>query len=322
MADLPAETMSDDRSLGALDRALFIAVCVATVAAFWTLGWMAMGPINPRGAVSLLSTNGGIGAMVQAMGLAWIASGVATLLLGRRLPRVGLFVAAVGVMSVSIRGETASYLFIERSDLTAGGFRGIGGTLGLEAVGWFIVVLSSWPISQFVHRWCVGADGDATDGSHPVESSSGDTASLSDGNVAQGLMHLGIAAIATVVVVTLLSSGRLNRAVEHGQACFVAAAGVALGCYLAQRIVPVSAMRWSILSIPVSALVGYAGGALLIHQPAQPLPVPPSAYLAILPIQYASAGVIGLILSHWNGGGHPHSLQVAGDSDRSESRAR
>jgi len=87
--------------------------------------------------------------------------------------------------------------------------------------------------------------------------------------------------------------------VQHGQACFVVAASVCIGSYLAHWLVPVRSALWAILSVPFLAVGGYLWARLGPSPVSLPASVPASAFLRVLPIQYISVGTAAAVAMFW-----------------------
>ena len=94
------------------DKLLSLLVWIGAAALFATVGWMAVQPDDPQGAVSILTRSGAFSSVVQIVALAAAVSAVAAALVGRRLPDAGVFAVALGLAAAVWRGESASHLLI------------------------------------------------------------------------------------------------------------------------------------------------------------------------------------------------------------------
>ena len=94
------------------DKLLSLAVWVGAAALFASVGWMAVQPDDPRGAVSVVTRSGSLFSIVQIVALAAIVSALAAALVGRRLPDAGVFAVAVGLSAAVWRGESTAHLLI------------------------------------------------------------------------------------------------------------------------------------------------------------------------------------------------------------------
>ena len=270
-----------------LDRlALWLGWAVA-IALFYVLGWMAMDPNDPLGAVSLIARHGAGAALLQAAGLAAVAAAIATVLSGRRLSYAGPFAAALGMSVVSLRGATAEYLILSAASGNPA-VRSLAPWYILEAVGWVGVVFVSIGVSSVTTRWCFGSlrsEIDEQGGSSPVTN---------------GLKFSMVAAIASLVSFAVLTTGLEQRAIQHGQVCFVVGASVWLGCFVAHRLVVVRSAVWSILAVALVAGGGYLWAGLRPVKSTLPAGVPTSHFLRVLPIQFVSVGTAAAIAAFWS----------------------
>lgn len=282
------ETQLDTfRHLTLLDKLALWAGWAAAAGIFLTLGWMAMAPDDPYGAVSLLLRGNALGMWVQVAGLAVVTSAIATILAGRSLPYAGAFAAALGMAVVSLRGRTAESLIIaaRTSDL---GTSALGVRMGIEALAWTGVLALALVVGERISRWCFSQ--------------------AADQGEAHGQRRVGLPApvfaLATVAFALLafnvLGAGMHSREIRHTQVCFVVAASVWLGGYVGFRIVPVRGIFWYIAAVALKALGGYFWASLQSDGPSLPVSVPPSNFLRVLPIQFVSVGVAAAIAAYWS----------------------
>ena len=101
-----------------LDKTVTLGSWVLAGAIFLSVGWLAMKPEDPLGAVTVLTRDGGLLVLLQAGALAGVAAAIATVIAGRYLADVGTFAAAVGLAAVSLRGGTAGTLLVHFADTT------------------------------------------------------------------------------------------------------------------------------------------------------------------------------------------------------------
>ncbi|MBI4718230.1 MAG: hypothetical protein HY763_10525 [Planctomycetes bacterium] len=314
MTDLGSATMPIRPPLSTLEKTTTLAAWFLAGGIFLSVGWMAMAPDDPLGAVSLLTRHHGGAMLAQAAALAVISAGIATLLIGRRLADVGAFSAAVGLACVSLRGDTAQYLLMFDAPAGAGSQRSVALSLAVEACAWWLVVFAAMLVSALVLRWCSPARPPVN--SDHVDASPGDGAQrpaaadvpligtylLREADPtppAVGGKHTAVAAGIAILSFVVLSTGLSRRAVEHGQACFVVAAATFLACMVAQRLVPVRTSLWALLAVPVLALVGYGWSAVGAGSAGVPPTLPASCFLRVLPIQYAAVGAASVFATYW-----------------------
>jgi len=277
--ELSGTMMDEHPHLTLQDKAANWLAWGVSIALFWHIGWVAMAPDDPLGAVSILARKTGLLMLVQAAGLAVVAGAAGGLLAGRRVAGAGIFAAAIGLVAVSVRGRTIEKLLISPSGSTLG-LPALSRELALESLGWFAVILVASMTSTLITRWCYGAGRRSTP-------------------VAVGLTHAGIAAFTGLVAFHVFSAGLTHRAIAHGQACFVAAAAAALGCYVAHRMAPVSTVRWSVFGVGVMSVLGYVWAAIRPGNGSLPPGIPGSPFLRVLPIQMVSASTAAAVAVFW-----------------------
>ena len=133
--------MVEQPRLTLLDKTATFGSWLIAGAVFMTVGWIAMEPDDPQGAVSVLSRSGAAMMVVQAAALAAVTAGIATVIAGRRLADVGTFAAAVGLAVVSLRGATVTHLLLREAETSATFERSLAVKFAFETVGWFMVVI-------------------------------------------------------------------------------------------------------------------------------------------------------------------------------------
>jgi hypothetical protein len=297
MTDVSGSLMTEHgRHLSLLDRTATWVSWALAGAIFLTIGWLAMAPDDPLGAVSVLTRHGAWMMLLQAAGLAAVTAALAAVIAGRRLPEVGTFAAALGLAAVSLRGATAGSLLIEWADVAPVSQSSLPLQLALEAIAWFAIIFLARGFSIAVGQWCFGGGGDRSVGVWPCPEPrrNGPKDSMAD-----GLKHTLLAAGAALLTFKILSAGLSTRSVQHGQACFVVAASVCIALYLASWVVPVRSAVWSILSIPLLAVGGYVWARFGPAPGGLPASVPSSPFLRVLPIQYISVGTAAAVAMFW-----------------------
>jgi hypothetical protein len=192
----------------------------------------------------------------------------------RSSEEVGLFVAAVGLAVFSVRGGSISTT-LRYGD---GGGGGIFVKLAIELVLLYAIVAAALVVIRKVVGPGVTADPAADDDE--------------TGSRNHHLMAVGVQAVTMAVVMFVLGHSESKK-----QAIIAVGVAAYLGSIAAHYTFPIQRGQWLALGPLVVGLVGYllerSHPALasigLVQQP-----------LAIaLPIDYASAGIIGGILGHW-----------------------
>lgn len=296
MSDVPAQLHHEHDHLNLIERCLFFGVCGLSMVLFWQVGWMAMEPANPRGAVSLLTRTGAVSGFIQIMGLSCVVAGVATVLLGRRLPWIGPCAAALGLCALSIRGEPANYLLIERVLIKGGSVRTFGFLLAVESIAWAVVVGATFAVSAAVNAFLF----DRSAGTPPTPTSPVCVESQSPLTTREAARIVGATGLITLILVLLLSSGYRSRSVQHGQAIFLASASMALAQYVVHRWQLAAPSAVSILSIPLVTVIGYLIASLIPGGAARPVAVPASPFFTMLPIQWVAGATAATIVMVWS----------------------
>lgn len=289
---------------------------VSGAALFLTVGWMAMEPDDPQGPISLIAQRGGLVVLVSAALLAAVVGGLATVIAGRRLTDIGPFAAALGMGAVTLRGATAEHLLVQAADSAGSSQRVLAFQFVAESIAWLSVFVFVICICAIVVRWCRGNQ-DSESASGKTEQAGewpiaagfdvpvvgvawfGATASKQSG-LAFGIRHALYVAGVGLAVMAILSAGLSGRAIQHGQVCFIVAASVFCGTYVAFRQAPVRSALWSMLGVGVMAIAGYSWAVLRSAETGLPPNIPTSHFLRILPIQFIAVGIASAVVSYWH----------------------
>ena len=315
MSDAPGTMTVERHHPGFIDRTATLASWVLGCTLFMTVGWIALEPNDPLGPVAAYGRHDALMMLIQAAGLAGVAAGLAAVIAGRRVADIGTFAAALGLAAVSVRGTTAEYFLVRGADASGTSDRALAVYFAAEAVGWFVVVATAVAVSTLVMHWFFGhatepdpKPGDPSTAAAPMlagydiprfsASCFGIPADRQTPS-AGGVRHALIATAVALAAMAVLSTGLSSRSIQHGQVCFVVAASVFIGTYVAFRIVPVQSALWSILSVILLALVGYLWAVVHPANPGLPPNIPSSHFLRVLPSQFISVGTAAALLSFW-----------------------
>lgn len=298
--------MEHRRHLSVIERLFALLAWFVAGAILLTVGWLAMAPDDPQGAVSLLSRRQPGIMFLESMALAAVAAVAATVIAGRLLTDVGTFAVAVGLGAVSLQGGTASYLFWEAQRNATMTVSGLASKLIAESLSWNAVVLVSLMVSGCVVHWLRDRRAMELEGEMlwaasdiPIGRSSRTSAQPST-TVTAGLKHTVIATLIGIFAVAVLSSGVNARSVTHGQSCFIVAAAMWMATVLAFRMAPVRSALWSVIALIPITILAYGWAAMFSSTPAIPVNLPPSHFLRILPIQFVSVGAAVAISTSWS----------------------
>ncbi len=343
------EHMSIRRHLRLVDKLILLAAFAVAASLFLSVGWMAVAPSDPQGAVSLLSHQNPALMVIEALALAAVTASLATLIAGSRLPDVGIFAVALGLALTSIRGGTATYLLITMANGDRGAERLLAGQLAGEALIWTGVLFLSMVISGWITRHfqlSSSADSDSalrqwqrSGGIHPVQ-----LAELSATECPGVSRRLGVfsdagqplkarfAGLKTTIVTGLVAmfafnvlvSGRLPQSIKHGQVIFAVCASFYLGVWISKMWFACRTAFWSLLSVPIVAVLGYSwavsanasGGRY-----ADLASVPMSDFLRATPIAFMAAGAMGVLAGRWTISDPDHSAKKRVAVKKSKKRA-
>jgi len=284
-------------------------------ALFLTFGWTLMEPFDPMGPVSVLTSDGGVVVLLEAAVLCALCAAVCTVIAGRAVVDVGTFAASLGLAVVSLRGGTTEFLLLYGNGSPDGVMpSGVLATrFAAATLGWFAVVLLAAYVSHAVMRLLFpstmrgmekpdAATPVITTIAHdiPLPDADGGRAASTRTVVVEGLKHAGVVAGVGLMAFCVLATGSSERAIAHGQACFVVAAATWLGCYFGHRIAPVRSALWSVLGVGLTACAGYGWAALTSDGNEFPPSIPDSPFLRVLPIQFVGVGAATAISVMWS----------------------
>ncbi len=307
--------MIDEPLLGFWDKLASYVAWVLAGALFCTVGWIALEPIDPLGPISLLAGRGVVRMLVQASLLAMVAAFIGTVIIGRKLPDAGTFAAAIGLGVVSVRGGTMELLLLKAAD--AGTSDGaLAARLAVETIGWSVVIVVAFATSALVSRWLYRFNPDLSVGHQdaPYGTPAGWDIPLFGAllgrppngggtSPATGARHVLISTGMMLVAYRVFGAGLDDRVITHGQACFVIAASVCVGGYVAYRFAPVQSALWPVLAVFVFAVLSYAIASFTSVSPeagsALPANIPTSRFLRALPVQVVAVGTAAAIATFW-----------------------
>lgn len=312
MMKSPDSSMVERPQLGTLAKSAVLLSWLMAGAVFLSVGWMAMAPDDPLGAVSLLARRPALEMFLLSLLLACATAALAAVLAGRWVTDVGTFTAALGFVAVSLRGGTAQHLLTYRGS-AAGTTAILPFWLMVETVAWFVVLFATLLVSAVTIRWLRNflGQGPPSGASELPEwlPTAADVPWLGPRLVGElatagtelrdGVRHLIVYTGAALIALAALSSGVSSRGVEHGQACFVLSAATCLGALVAHRYAAVRSSFWTLVGVLMAALLGllWSWGRLLLLDNAAL--TPPGAFLRILPIQYMAVGTASALAMQW-----------------------
>lgn len=322
--------------MGMMSRLGLVTSLAIAGVVFLSIGWKALGPDDPLGAVSVLAHQGGALILLYAAGLSVVVAAAATTLVGKRLIDVGVFSASLGLAFASLKGGTAEQLLLARAGTSAHYEQLLAWQFALESIGWlgvlFVALLASGVITCRLKAH-PGNDGGSNESSTPTWAVPAlfdlprgarrwfGVPSYYESIPLYGLKHTAVVAGLGLLAMNVFSAGLSTRAIEHGQVCFVVAAGFFVAVYLGDRYVPVRSALWALLGVGLAAVIAYAWAALRPFDAMRPPNVPTSNYLRVLPVQFVAVGWAAALVAFWYGDGpsaeaSTHSGSHAGQKNR------
>ena len=296
------------------DKALSLVAWAMAAALFTSVGWMALQPDDPHGAVSLLTRSGGWLTVLEIVVLSAIVSGLATAIAGRKLPDTGVFAVAVGLAAVTLRGDTTAYLLITLADGDAAARGAMAWKLAAEGMVWCLAIAAAMVAAGLVMRWHTAAG----DQQSPVPCAAMCLAEMpvlgrwclpaqdarpSRRSRVEGLKTTLVSLAVAAILFRLLATGSPLRSVQHGQTYFALVAAFYLAGLIAYEFYPARSAFWGCLSVPLLCLLGYAICALSSSaggRYSHIASVPPSSFYRALPLEYISVGTAAVVASFWS----------------------
>ncbi len=311
--------MSTSAPLGFWDKTLSLAAWAIGVGLFASVGWMVLEPGDPRGAISLLTADHAVVALVETLALAAVVSALAAVLIGRKLPDAGVLAVALGMAVMTWRGGTTSYLLIHVTGSDADARSAMAWKLAFEGVVWFLPIVTAMVVGGLVRRWLGGPGSGGGGHSYPdmalsqipgLHGLAGPAAAVDlRAEALAGLKATLATLVAAAVLFRLSATGSPVRSVQHGQTYFALAIALYVGGRVAFHYFPVRTVLWGCLAVPLLCLAGYVVCAAS-SPPAgysQVASVPPGSFYRALPIEYISVGTSAVVLAFW----HSHRSAAA-----------
>jgi len=306
-------TAHSQQRLRLWDKVRFLLAVGMAMLLFLSVGELATAPVDPLGAISLL-THPQAPLMVLEMGsLAAVIAALATVLIGSKLPDVGVFAAGLGVGLVSLRGHTATYLLMISTAGNGPVERTLAVKLMFESLIWFAVIAVAMIVSGFVMRWCQPAGIDDAPGEDdmtgemaisecPVLADMVDAHGSEPPDRIAGLRFTIVTGVVAAIVFAILASGSRPITIEHGQVCFAAFAAFYVAVWLARSLFFCRTAFWSLLAIPLASVISGVWSLLMGSGSSSYdhlVTVPASDFLRVLPMTYVGAASVGVVTAHW-----------------------
>lgn len=286
-------------------KVLLYAVWIASGLLFWHVGYALCAPVDPEASLSWASGGRILAGFVPVALLVGLTAGAATAVAGRWTVDAGVFAAAVGLSTLSVRGGTVEHLLLRRADAGSGA-GGLAVSFAGEALAWIAVFAVAGWISGRVAR-VLGLTGQrGTSGASALMTMLDGFTALrerlpsSRSECVTGLTHAVVAGALAAALTIVFCVDLARRPVSHGQVIFVCSASAWLATYFTFKRFPVRTALYPAAGVAAACVVGYLI-AMLSGGKADDLPpnLPSSPFLRALPMQSVAGAIGGALLGFW-----------------------
>lgn len=277
-----ADTAQRKQVQGGLGDQIRVTSALALAGAlFWTVGWAAVQPMDPRGPLTLLASTRPMTTLVYMAVLSVAAAGLSVLVAGRPHVNLGGIAVGVGLAALNLHGAEA--------DKLGGYVRADTGptwpmlSLMLELWLWTAIV----GLGHAAGRWCHGW---MYDGGEPARGGK-----VGDGALMSVLPAILLAALTGYLVLPYLMGPARDEVLKF-QIYFALGGSLLIGSMIGQFLFRPGVSWWPLVAV---GIVGTA--AYLVGSPT--LPADGSEYLTLrylpgviarpLPIEFAAMGAVG-----------------------------
>ena len=290
----PATDMCESEESGGghllIRRIRLFSGLAVSAAIFWYVGPWALGPVDPKGPVTLLAVPQGVITLAEMLGLAIVASGLAVAISGAGSAHRGPLAVAVGLAALGMRGSQMDMLVLYRLF----GATGTAGadpypTWGLIAETWLWLALIGvgWVVGRWVDSWFEpepGASGKLVFGSSDMR---------------QSTAAIALAALVAWAVISF-TIGRQQSPLMRGQIYFAVTVGFVVAALAAHACFQLENNLWALVCIGLVAMAAYMISAptgkeiVFAREHGTYLVLKPMA--RPLPIEFAALGAAGAFM--------------------------
>lgn len=296
------------------DKARFLTSLVFCCALFLSVGWMVVEPLDPQGSVSLLFGPRSWLQAAQLAGLAVVGASITAVVVGPKLPDAGIFTVAFGMGLMALRGANSSYLLVHLGKGTSEGRADLALGWAVESLLWTLILAAAMVGSGIVARWINShTGGDARSEPSALD---WDAFALFDlkrpsppESWSDRFKHVSVCVLAALLFIRFIGTRSPIMPVTHGQACFSIVGAFCLGTFAAFQLAYVRSALWSLLAVPIVALIGYVWTYLspglkglppsLLQSYDRLANMPPNAFARPLPIEYIAVGAVSVMVMFW-----------------------
>lgn len=279
----------DDGGQILINRIRFLCAMSLSAVVFWHFGWWVARPVDPLGAVSLLSIRDGqiVVTMAELLGLSVVVSGLAVAICGAGSAGRGPLAVAVGLATLSLRGAQMDSLVMSRL-LTSSRPVDVFPVFALvsETWLWLALVGVGFVVGRWVESWFTTADGAA-----PA------TGLLPNIDFRQAAGST-VVSFAIAWIVLSFTVGASESAIEKGQIYFSVTVSFLAATLLSVWFFEVRTPGWSLVVVGLVATLAYTFAAPDITEEHLRW----RTYFNVegasrpLPIEFAALGAAGVLL--------------------------
>ncbi len=308
--EVVAETPADGGSLAARLRS--VAALLVPALVFWYVGGWVAQPNDPHAPVTLLLVPNRFLVMIEMVGLAVVAAGLATAINGPRSAMYGPLGVAVGLAAVSIRGGDADLLPL---CLPAALAPWPTRALIFEMWLWLGLIALGAVVGRWVDSWSSGPP--PQDSARDVDEEIVDSAV----ELRRAMLMIPVVAVLAYLLVQLFA-GSPGSPLLKGQVFFSVGAAFYVAVAMAGVVLRVRSPMWLLASVAIAGTVAYVLAApdVTPEQAARGARVVLNGLVRPTPIQYAALGTIGVWLAHLSSPGR--GLARSGAATRAEPGGR
>ncbi|MEE8169450.1 MAG: hypothetical protein V3T70_02785 [Phycisphaerae bacterium] len=262
---------------------------LVAAALFWTVGWIALQPIDPVGPLSLLGIEHRLRVVGSLSLLSAVASVLAILVAGGDARLIGPLGSAVGLAALNLRGAQSDLIggYLTRTTASSADWPAIA--LSIELVVWLMIV----SVGVAAGHWAaaiVSAERRRPGGAN--ERAEGP---------AKGMLSAGLSALIAFALILFLSGGSRDEVLK-GQIYFAVGIGFLVSSMTAQFAFRSRHVAWTLAAVAFVGVAAYLtgspgeGGAAGGFGAMRSLP---QLAARPLPVEYASMGVFGSLTGIW-----------------------
>lgn len=285
-SETPVADLSPPGGEQFLRRIRLISAMVVSAMIFWYVGWWAVNPYDPQGAVSLLLAGQNVIAMAKLLALAVVAGGLAVAICGADAPERGPLAIGVGLATLGLRGGQADLLVLFYRTSNLDPFPAWG--LIAECWLWLALIAVGFVVGRWVESWYA-----------PTSRPSGTTVNppLPSSDFRQGIGTIVVTGLVAWVVLSY-SIGKEADPILKGQIYFAIGLSFLVGSLTAHALLRTISRLWALVAIPLVATMAY----LMAGPGEAALNTAPTMYVALkplarpLPLEFAAMGAVGIML--------------------------